>query len=1214
LALCSLALLSTAAQAQFGWVIYSGQASADVYLGKLTDPSYSRVEFYRANKKLGEITLNGPDGGIVTDYGLAKGSPYNYEFRAWRSTGGYLQATMANGFVIGGELWGILTRKDSITQGAQMMDSIWVFPGGTMNFGYGPVQVPGGDLHLSPGADVTYNVSMSGKISGIKIFDTNDPQYPPGKFTSHGGTLKDVNIECWGQVGPISQTTFVASDVRMYSDYPCVMNNCTLTFLLDMGRNDYAYFDHKFNRIRASYCIVKNESQILGGEYVDHSTFDYDGICSTIQAEYNTFKNNGQLMLRPSGVATAARYNVIQGGTSSSSMSIANQSVVQFNTFEPGTLLTVSSIAGGFDPADVAGIHINYNDFQRQGMDASLLSTRDVDTIDATKNYWGQCTGPYMAERLGRAAHFDPYLRVKYPATSYWFDIGPNKKTILANGEDEVIFSGHFYNTLEGVDSAGATVNYLVRCLGDTLQSGILTMDANGMCTLSIKVPLQYASAIALEVYFTSIQCIDQGFIITVSEPEGPDLSIYDAIVVQNQDTEKAIIAHKPFVVKTIIQSTEAETTPFKVHVRVNQAVYDTFYVNDKNNRSVQYTMKNALTQISLPKNETPTLLFFINNDSLAAGTASVEVVIDPPDDTHPKGLVEESNDWNNTFTVPFTLKETAWANDGGNPCSIFVQPFDGYPFNGLDRLTRWTDTTLTFIESCWPLNKGQLQFSQATQVEDYSWIHPDTLRVEDWEHYLIKAYKQMRMAHPAFDRYVFAVDRSWFETRLHPVDFDHKLSQTISWSGAWDLTLVSNQSFQYLTHSLGHSFGLRRGDLASDSIDSPNLIDLQEEYYNFFIGKEVYDAYDPPHHRLIHYGLNNEVGRLMKAYCFMGNVKLPNEGFMYYPWICDVDYNRLIGGFAQLRPDGGGLHKGIAPKAMFIEGSVDSATIAFSLGPWVRLDNATASSMMDSALATHVFRFLDGSNAEVSRYYYNPTFTALGLDEAADAPHMATEYFGFVVPFPDNVKRVVVETNGVTVAERMVSNNPPVPDVTYPSEGQYVPEGGSFTATWTASDPDGDTEFWYTVYFSSDKGATWKLITFESKDVSANIKAPKGMDYKLRVIASDGINTSEMTRTFNIATGAETPVAPGDPVLYQNYPNPFNPSTLLRYSLPAASHVKLEVVDALGRPVATLVDAEQPAGLHAVSFDAAGRPSGTYFAVLRAANTRATIRMVLSK
>lgn len=83
---------------------------------------------------------------------------------------------------------------------------------------------------------------------------------------------------------------------------------------------------------------------------------------------------------------------------------------------------------------------------------------------------------------------------------------------------------------------------------------------------------------------------------------------------------------------------------------------------------------------------------------------------------------------------------------------------------------------------------------------------------------------------------------------------------------------------------------------------------------------------------------------------------------------------------------------------------------------------------------------------------------------------------------------------------------------------------------------------------------------------------------------------------------------------LEQNYPNPFNPATKIRYSIPSAADVKLEVFNLLGRKVATLVDTKQSRGTYSVNFNGVGLSSGIYFYRLEAGANRQVRRMVLTR
>ena len=83
---------------------------------------------------------------------------------------------------------------------------------------------------------------------------------------------------------------------------------------------------------------------------------------------------------------------------------------------------------------------------------------------------------------------------------------------------------------------------------------------------------------------------------------------------------------------------------------------------------------------------------------------------------------------------------------------------------------------------------------------------------------------------------------------------------------------------------------------------------------------------------------------------------------------------------------------------------------------------------------------------------------------------------------------------------------------------------------------------------------------------------------------------------------------------LYQNFPNPFNPVTKIDFDLPKACKVRLEVFNAMGQRVATLVNEFRPSGHYCVVFNGASLASGIYWYRLQA-NGRVKVRkMVLLK
>ena len=105
-----------------------------------------------------------------------------------------------------------------------------------------------------------------------------------------------------------------------------------------------------------------------------------------------------------------------------------------------------------------------------------------------------------------------------------------------------------------------------------------------------------------------------------------------------------------------------------------------------------------------------------------------------------------------------------------------------------------------------------------------------------------------------------------------------------------------------------------------------------------------------------------------------------------------------------------------------------------------------------------------------------------------------------------------------------------------------------------------------------------------------------------------------------SLATAVGDTSTPQRAAIHQNVPNPFNPTTTIAYDVPSGgANVSLRIYDAAGRLVRALVEGQQPAGSHHVTWD--GRDafgtsvaSGVYFYRMTAGSFVESRRMVLLK
>ena len=191
--------------------------------------------------------------------------------------------------------------------------------------------------------------------------------------------------------------------------------------------------------------------------------------------------------------------------------------------------------------------------------------------------------------------------------------------------------------------------------------------------------------------------------------------------------------------------------------------------------------------------------------------------------------------------------------------------------------------------------------------------------------------------------------------------------------------------------------------------------------------------------------------------------------------------------------------------------------------------------------------------------------------------------------------------------------NGTPAIAVLHPPAGNtYIPETGVYTATWTASDPEGN-ETWVDVYVNTSPvldGNEMFLLSSQSTPGAQGLYVinPAGLPlntYYVYARITDGgtVAGDWSSGTFTILplTGVAEIVEASAWRLLPTAPNPFNPHTLLRLQVRHESHVSWRIFDARGAVVRTLQNGPLSQGVHARTWDGRddrGRAvaSGTYY------------------
>jgi hypothetical protein len=170
--------------------------------------------------------------------------------------------------------------------------------------------------------------------------------------------------------------------------------------------------------------------------------------------------------------------------------------------------------------------------------------------------------------------------------------------------------------------------------------------------------------------------------------------------------------------------------------------------------------------------------------------------------------------------------------------------------------------------------------------------------------------------------------------------------------------------------------------------------------------------------------------------------------------------------------------------------------------------------------------------------------------------------------------------------------------------------------------DPDPVDAITYTLVYATDwtDSSTYSWID-NIEDTTVSITLADNAEYFWLVEAHDTDNFITLSNNGNlqqlvvgVLSTDENSIMPTEFALHQNYPNPFNPVTTIRYDIPEAGEVRLDVYNTLGEKVATLAQGNHHVGRYTIRWDAAGISSGMYFYRISSAKFTATKKLVLMK
>ena len=210
-------------------------------------------------------------------------------------------------------------------------------------------------------------------------------------------------------------------------------------------------------------------------------------------------------------------------------------------------------------------------------------------------------------------------------------------------------------------------------------------------------------------------------------------------------------------------------------------------------------------------------------------------------------------------------------------------------------------------------------------------------------------------------------------------------------------------------------------------------------------------------------------------------------------------------------------------PEVILLSGLVfKDNTVAFD--PWYKIDGP-ADIPLDHPGSYRVV-YLDKRGNRLAETGFDLNFGAPNFQGESDVAALVVK-----IPSVQGTAKIVIQNGQAVIAQRVVSEHPPVVEVTHPNGGEVFTAGDEMVVKWRASARGkAKNKLAYAILMSKDAGTTWLPLAVDWTGMDFSFNLPPSMisdAVLIKVLATDGVNTGQDVSDLTFAILRNTlPVA----------------------------------------------------------------------------------------